>query len=470
MICVRAGRDLLDEPERYRGCGAGLLEIPLSLFPGVNPGKLRLQADRANLRTLAALDGLEDRTGSVVERAILARFDYVEIPLGTDVETRGRSLARARKAGVKTVVSHRSERPPRSVESTVRVLQKCSRAGGSLVLGSFPAASPEHLRVLSGAARALGSLGVPHGLSGRGPLSALVSLLPGELSFGSLGGMGDGLDVTTLSRIGPKTSLFAHIGGKGAPAGVAEVLDGCLRELGLDAACIGLPDAGSAGELAGALVEMGFSGLSLGRPQSGGSLPLLPPEGRKLPAVSVMTVRAGSVLGFDIEGPSLLRALEESGIRVNRRRAVVAGTGAAAVSAAAALSRRGANVVLAGRSLWHALKAGPAAGASAAAYASLPSVLRRASLLVKADPELPGRVLSQRSLHPGLVVADLDCAGPETPFLRAAAEAGAQTVDGMALPRTRAAETVRLLTGQRPRRGTVGRLVAELTRRAAVRS
>ncbi|MBM4249617.1 MAG: hypothetical protein FJ149_09345 [Euryarchaeota archaeon] len=470
MICIRAGRDLLDEPERYRGTGAGLLEIPLRLFPGVNPGKLRLQADRTGLRTLAALDGLEDRAGTVIERALPARFDYVEIPLGTDVESRGRALARARKAGQRTVVSQRSRLPPGSVESTVRALQKCSRAGGDLVLGAFPAASVEDVRVLLGASRALRAMGVPFGLAGTGPLSPLVSLLPGGLTFCSSGGRGDGLDVSVASRIGPGTGRFAHIEGAGARARGAAVLDGCFRALGLDAVCVGLSGPmDGAGALFGLLVEMGFLGVSLERAVPGSELPVLPPEGRRMPSVSVVTVRPGGIFGHDTDGPALLRALAESGIRVRRRRAVVAGTGAAALSAASALRRNGARVALAGRSLRGALRAARSIGAAAAAAPSVASLLRRSSLLVKADPELPQDFPAPSSLHAGLVVADLDGTGTNTPILRAAGEAGAQTVDGTAVAIHRVAETVSLLTGLRPSRATVDRLISEKARRGGAR-
>ena len=468
MRCVRAGPDLVDDPERYGKSGAELLELPLGLFPATNPGKLRLLADRAGLQTLATVQRLEGPGRAQLEKAVQARFDYVEVPLDTDVETRGRMLAQARRAGVKVVLSCRSARPPRSVESVLRLFQKCSRAGGDLALASFEVFRADHVRALRDASAAAGALGIPHGIAGTGGLSRLVSLLPGDLVFGALGGEPDGLDIGLLSRIGPSTRLFAIIGEPAHPTVPLEVLNASFRALGQNCACIQLqvgPD-GPAG-LAGLLREMGFSGFLIGRPFRAAAVALAPASGGAPAAVSAVTVRGRALVSHDTDGPALLDALERSGVRVHRRRAVVLGTGGAARSVALALRSRGARVVIAGRSLRRALEAAGVSGAEAASLSSLGALLGRSSLLVSAIPGAGGAVVPDSCLHPGLVVVDLDCSPGPRDLSGRAAESGAHTVSGTAVLGRNLVEALRLFTGARPPKGQVEGLVDEILRRGA---
>jgi shikimate 5-dehydrogenase len=468
LRCVRAGPDFVDDPERYGNCGAELLELPLGLFPATNPGKLRLLADRADLRTLATVERLEGHGRALLEKAIQARFDQVGVPLDTDVETRGRVLAQARKLGVKVVLSHRSARPPRSVESVLRLFQKCSRAGGDLSLASFEVFRAEHVRFLREASRAASALGIPHGIAGTGSLSQLVSLLPGELVFGALDGNGDGIDLALLSRLGPSTRLFAILGEPAHPTAALEVLNGSFRALGQDSACLQLrvgPDG--PGALVRLLRELGFQGFLVGRPFRATAGLLATASGRAPPVFSVATLRGGAFVGHDTDGPALLSALDRSGVRVHRRRAVVLGTGGAARSAARALRSRGARVVIAGRNLRRALEAAGAVGAEATSLSSLSTVLARSSLLVNAVPGAGTGLLSDSSLRPGLVVVDLDCSSGEPGLAGRAAESGAHTVGGKAVLGRNLSEAMRLFTGARPPRGLVERLMDESLRGAA---
>lgn len=466
MRCVRAGPDFIDDPELYSNRGADVLELPLELFSAASPGKLRLLADRANLRTLAAVERLEGRARPMLEKAMLSRFDYVEVPLETDVETRGRILARARKLGVKVMLSHRSARPPRSVATVLRLFQKCSRAGGDLALASFEVFRAQHLRILRDASAAAGALGIPHGIAGTGSLSRLVSLLPADMVFASIDGSGDGLDIAVLSRIGPGTRLFAIVGEPAHPTVPLEVHNGCFTALGSDCACIPLgPVPEDAPALVGLLGDLGFEGFTVGRPFRTGMASLAPADGPDVPAVSVVTRRGGRFVGHDTDGKAMLEALDRVGIRVHRRRALVLGTGGAARSAALALSSRGARVVIAGRSLRRALDAAGAAGARAASLSSIGPLLARSSLLVNAIPGTGDGFVPDSSLRPDLVVVDLDCCPAASALLGRAAESGAQTVGGMAVLRRGLTESLRLFTGARPPEELVGRLMDGSLRR-----
>jgi shikimate dehydrogenase len=463
---VPAGPDFVDDPERYGRMGAGLLELPLERFSSSNPGRLRLLADRASLRTLATVERLEGRGRALLEKAVLARFDYIEIPLETDVETRGRMLAQARKHGVKVVLSQRSARPPRSVESVLRLFQKCFRAGGDLALGGFEVFSADHVRVLREASGAATTLGIPHGIAATGSLAQLASLLPADLVFGSMDGRTDAMDLSLLSRVRPTTRLFAIIGEPAHPSATLEVLNGGFWALGLDCACLQLsPGPDGPGGLVRLLQDMGFQGFLVGRPFRIAAAALVLASGAPPPAVSVLTVRRGVLAGHDTDGGAALDAFDRSGVRVHRRRAVVLGTGGAARSVALALRSRGARVVIAGRNLRRALEAAGAAGAEAAALSSLETVLGRASLLVSAVCGEGGDVVSDSWLRPDLVVMDLDCSQPDGRLPGRAAEAGAHTVGGTAVMARNLSEALRLFTGARPPARLVGRLIDESQRR-----
>jgi shikimate 5-dehydrogenase len=468
LRCVRAGPDFIDDPERYGNIGADIIELQLGRFPMVNPGKLRLLADRANLRTLATVGSLEGHGRGLLEKAVLARFDYVEVPLDTDVETRGRMLAQARKIGVKVVLSHRTARPPGTVEAVLRLFQKCSRAGGDLALASFGVHLSAQVRVLREVSSAASALGIPFGIAGTGRLSRLVSLLRADISFGALGGSGDGLDIGLLSRLGPATRLFAQVGEPAHPTVPLEVLNGSFRATGCDCACIRLePVPDDAPGLIRLLGEMGFEGFTVGRPFRLGLIPLARAIGPAIPAVSVATRRDGRFIGHDTDGPAMLEALESSGIRVHRRRALVLGTGGAARSAALSLSSRGARVVLAGRSLRRALDAAAAVGAQAASLSTIGPLLDRSSLLVNTIPRIDDALLPDPCLRPDLVVVDLDCSPTASSLAGRAAGSGARTVDGMAVLRRGLSEALRLFTGVRPPAELVGRLMDESLRREA---
>ncbi len=460
MRCIRAGPDFIDDPERYGRSGATVIELPLEMFPGVNPGKLRLLADRAGLRTLATVSGLEGPGRALLEKAVQARLDHIELPLETDVELRGRVLAQARKTGVKVVLSHRTALPPRSAESVLRIFQKCSRAGGDLCLASFQVQRADHVRMLLESSAAAREHGIPHGLAATGGLAPLVPLIGADLVYGKLDGGGDGLDIGLLSGIGRSTRLYAMVGEPARPDAAPGLVNRCLRALGQDGACLKLqPGPDGPGALSALLVEMGFFGFLVGRPFRT-RLPAPAPD-NAAGAVSVVTVRNGSLAGHDTDGEALLEALDRSGVRVQRRRALVLGTGGAARSVSSALRSRGAKVVLAGRSLRRALEAAGPVGAGAAGLSSASSILARSSILINCIPSLDPAILPERSLRPGLVVVDLDCSPAASGILGRAAERGAHTVGGTDVLVSNLARAMRLFTGERPPRRLVEALLEE---------
>ncbi len=183
----------------------------------------------------------------------------------------------------------------------------------------------------------------------------------------------------------------------------------------------------------------------------------------------MVTVRCGALAGHDTDGEALLEALDRSGVRVQRRRAMVLGTGGAARSVARALRTRGAQVVLAGRSLRRALEAAGPAGARAAGLQSVGALLWRSSLLVNCIPSLEPGLLPERSIRPGLVVVDLDCSPAASGLPGRAAERGAHTVGGTEVMVANLARAMRLFTGESPPRRLVGELLDESPGDAAQR-
>ena len=462
MRCVRVDKGFSEDPERYRSSGADLLEIPLDLFDRVSPGKLRLLCDRTGLRALASAGGTGRGGNGLLENAIHARFDLVKLELDMDVETRGRIIALARKHGAKVVLYQSSPRPPRSVESVVRIFQKCSRAGGDLGLAGFQVSRAQDVRFLRDAGPAVRAMGLPHGYSGTGRLAQLVPVLPADLKYGVAENRSrEGLDMATLSAIGPITRLFAIVGEPAHPAFSAGLYSRAFREQGQDCVCLHLfPEHDDLGDTVKLLDEMGFDGFLVGRPFREKVLRHVAPPPGGTGAAGAVIRQNGRFAGRDTGGPALLAALDAAGVRVHRRRALVLGPGGAARSAAAALRSRGAQVVIAGRNLRLTLTAAAAVRAGAAPLSSAAAVLSRSSLLVNCIPEGALEIVGGENLRREMVVADLACCPPTTPLLACALEAGALTVPGTSVAVQEACSSLRLFTGETFPRELLEKLLA----------
>ncbi len=183
-------------------------------------------------------------------------------------------------------------------------------------------------------------------------------------------------------------------------------------------------------------------------------------------AVNTIVRRDGLLQATNTDVAGVRRALADAGATVAGARVVLLGAGGAARAVVVALRDDGAaHLTIANRTLDRARALARLGGESLAvdvcaldaAAPALRAAMRDAQIVVQATSlGLPHAADADRSPVPGdLFVAgqvafDLVYGAAPTPFLRAAAAAGARTVDGLAMLVHQGAESFRLWTGHEP--------------------
>lgn len=246
-----------------------------------------------------------------------------------------------------------------------------------------------------------------------------------------------------------------------------------LQADGLDLAYLALPTPPDRLlEVVGALGAMGFVGANVTVPHKQAVIAAcdtLTDEARLIGAVNTLTWRDGDLEGHNTDAIGLQRALDR--VDAGRRRAVLLGTGGAARAAVVALVRRGAEVIVVGRRPDAAEAVGdlgqvvadelpadaPHAGHFTGAVGiglddpEFEGTVRGADLVVNATPlgmngePLPAPFMD---LHEGQLAYDLVYAPPDTPFLQAAAAAGAAAHHGLSMLVHQAAAAYERWTGR----------------------
>ncbi|HIH30439.1 TPA: NAD(P)-binding domain-containing protein [Candidatus Micrarchaeota archaeon] len=124
-----------------------------------------------------------------------------------------------------------------------------------------------------------------------------------------------------------------------------------FASLGISAAYIRL-SAGSGSEAIATARQMGISGLSVTAPfkeEVFGLCKALDPNARATGAVNTVLIGRRVLSGFNTDVDGVRLALEQNGVRISKKRAVVIGAGGAARAAAFALRKAGASVTIANR-------------------------------------------------------------------------------------------------------------------------
>lgn len=178
-------------------------------------------------------------------------------------------------------------------------------------------------------------------------------------------------------------------------------------------------------------------------------------------------VRRESVLhatNTDVSG--LISALEAANASPRGMRVVVLGAGGAARAAVVAMRlAKAASVVVANRTMERAEALIPLGGDElavsacglqpgdpelAAAMEAADLVIHSTTLGMRHGPDEGGSPLLPAMFHPGQVAFDLVYVPERTPFLRAAEQAGARPLGGLAMLVHQGAESFRLWTGYEP--------------------
>ncbi|RJQ07446.1 MAG: shikimate dehydrogenase [Dehalococcoidia bacterium] len=183
-------------------------------------------------------------------------------------------------------------------------------------------------------------------------------------------------------------------------------------------------------------------------------------------ALNTIVHRNGLLEATNTDVTGVLRALESAAVEVRGAEILLVGAGGAARAVVVAMRQAGAaRVVIANRTPERAATLSPLGGADLdLRYAPLDPddatfrgaasrarvIIQSTSLGMRHGPDEGANPVPSDLMHPGQVAFDLVYVPEETPFLRAAVEAGARPVGGLAMLVHQGAEAFRLWTGVQP--------------------
>jgi shikimate dehydrogenase len=225
--------------------------------------------------------------------------------------------------------------------------------------------------------------------------------------------------------------------------------------LGLDWVYVAFPVPRGAGAAAVRAVPMlGLAGLNVTMPHKADAAAAcddLAPEAAALGAVNTVVDADGTLVGHSTDGDGFLRALDDDGVAIDGRRALVLGAGGAARAITHALGRVGTRVTVAARRAEAARRA--AALAPDGVAAGLDDIaVDRFDVIVNATPlgmhgERPP--FDTTKLRTGQFVLDTVYPG-ETPLLLEARERGLRAAGGLGMLVHQGALSFSLWTGVAP--------------------
>lgn len=212
---------------------------------------------------------------------------------------------------------------------------------------------------------------------------------------------------------------------------------------------------GRADEAVAGMQTLGIGGFAVTMPHKAdvaAAVDEVDPAAAALGSVNTVVLRPdGSTLGASTDGAGFVDSVLVAGFELVDSKVVVLGAGGAARSVIDALGRSGVSeIVIVNRTR---ASADAAAALSPVARVGMLTDVSHAGLLVNATSvgmgsgDLP---IAADLLRPDLVVADIVYHPLETGLLRAAARAGATTIDGLGMLVHQAVRQQELWTGQRP--------------------
>jgi len=226
---------------------------------------------------------------------------------------------------------------------------------------------------------------------------------------------------------------------------------------------------------------LGFGGLNITFPLKEAALRYCTPDALSKRIGAVNTIdRTGA--GYNTDGVGAIRALEEAGVTVKHATILLLGAGGAAKAIAAQLLLNGARVLVANRTASRSLILARQMTAEnidcgcgdieAHGLNEVDRLLGEARVLINATTVgmrgvLEGQTLvTAAQMRAGLVVFDIVYHPLETPLLREAHAAGAQTIDGVKMLVHQGAASFALWTGLDPPVQTMEKAVRDALRSA----
>ncbi|ESP86991.1 shikimate dehydrogenase [Candidatus Halobonum tyrrellensis] len=213
--------------------------------------------------------------------------------------------------------------------------------------------------------------------------------------------------------------------------------EAAFEERGIDAAFVTFEaDPDRIGEAFAGAEALGVDGLTVTLPFKGDALEFSEPDdrARRVGAVNTVDFATDPPTGHNYDLSGAVRAFDHHDVSLDGARTVVVGAGGAARALAFGFEEAGAEVAVANRteSKAHAL-ADDVPGASGHGLDDLPDLMADADVVANATSvglESDESVAPADAWHADQVAFDAVYTPLETRFLRDAADAGAETIDG----------------------------------------
>ena len=175
------------------------------------------------------------------------------------------------------------------------------------------------------------------------------------------------------------------------------------------------------------------------------------PDAQAIGAVNTVVNDDGLLTGYNTDGEAAVKALEEV-TSPDGKKVVLVGSGGAARAVAAALKKKGANLVILNRTEAKARQLAEKAGAADFGGLEKLPLLAGADIVINATsvgmaPQTGETIVPRQFLHPRLTVFDIVYNPRETRLLREAREKGCAVVYGYKMLLYQAARQFQLFTG-----------------------
>ena len=232
----------------------------------------------------------------------------------------------------------------------------------------------------------------------------------------------------------------------------------------LDYAYVAFPVSGdSVPRCADAVRALGLRGLNVTVPHKVTVMPTLDEIdslAQHIGAVNTIVNNAGTLIGYNTDGPGFMRALTEAGVNVTGKTVVMLGAGGAARAVAYSLAEAGAHLTILNRSAERAealalevsTTCSEHVGYAPLEHACLREKLSRADVLVNTtsvgmSPDVDSTPCPTDLLRENLCVCDIVYHPLQTRLLREADAAGATTIGGAEMLIYQGAQAFELWTG-----------------------
>ena len=199
------------------------------------------------------------------------------------------------------------------------------------------------------------------------------------------------------------------------------------------------------------LPERGYVGANVTVPHKGAALAVadsLSETAREIGAANTLSFAGGEIRADNTDAEGLIAALPS---RPEGARALVLGAGGAARAVVWALLREGATVEVWNRTALRSRHLCEELGGAAVEELRAPSydlIVNSTAVGLRGEDPFAELPLSPGDFGPGQVVADMVYGGEQTALLRAAAAAGAATVDGIEILVRQGALSLEIWTGR----------------------